>query len=502
MTFRKALVFLVLVLIVLVFFALGGRHTALDGDRRRKAKFTSSGANREFEVTSEGRGNRHNRFRPGGPASGAGTVCGTQRIWRNESVKKNRPVDKLKLLPPPLAGRCCVTRDEKRTPAGAAWLLALVLILASGVTVRAQVIANPNQIAGDIELTNLNPDITTVLQGPFAPISLQILANSVGTPSPLGSQMVISDPNPLTTPYEISVEAGPAGAGIEYDVTVDAELGDSSRLYRFATMRSDSVDEEPAPNVILNIQECIGFLDINWVSSIDGLPVPIRGGSITASRESNPGSADFDVFQSGDSDVDDGVMQQFLAVRGDGVNFEVETFYQYNLIPSDPTSTIVAASDLRLLSVGCDEVVRVEIVVQLPSGPGDGFFSRIEGNIDMLGETEHALNDRTLVLATNGPNGNSGSDTVPGTLFGMPSSGAFAIENLFPSGSVTPAEGYRVVGEMFFRTGNQFTLFQTRPLSQPKVIAPAGETVDLGNTFVMTPGYQTGQILLAGLSPG
>ncbi len=73
MTLKEALVFLLLVLIVLVFFALGGRHTALDDDHRRKAKFTSSGANREFEVTSEGRGNRHDRFGPGGPASWVGT---------------------------------------------------------------------------------------------------------------------------------------------------------------------------------------------------------------------------------------------------------------------------------------------------------------------------------------------------------------------------------------------------------------------------------------------
>lgn len=130
--------------------------------------------------------------------------------------------------------------------------------------------------------------------------------------------------------------------------------------------------------------------------------------------------------------------------------------------------------------------------------------SQIIGQVDMVGETEVAVpfsaTPATRVSAQNGPSGAHQEVTLP-----PPYHGSFTLDGLAPSDRATPPKGYEVGAAMNIRTGRRLETFTSPFLGQgsgaganPAVAVPRGGTADLGNTFVMQPGYVEGRLFLQG----
>jgi hypothetical protein len=159
------------------------------------------------------------------------------------------------------------------------------------------------------------------------------------------------------------------------------------------------------------------------------------------------------------------------------------------------------------------------------TGPPAGGYGQIIGRVDMLTENEHWINDySTWMYAYNGPQSNyrlsdvgvqvqpTGSScpspTLPfvGTLT-CNSAGQFVLPNLLPSdfypGLNDPAgpRPYYLHGRLIYGLGQRFQLFETPKLmagnaNNAPVTVDAGGMVDLGNTFVMNPGWVKGDVYL------
>jgi hypothetical protein len=359
---------------------------------------------------------------------------------------------------------------------------------------------NSNVINGTIAFTNANPAILAILHGPgqsppgaddgFSYIS--IAANSTNVSPPLNNSSgfgVQIPPNTRTSVgYEITNEAGVAGSGVIYDVGVDAYLDGSRDYYRFAQLTAAPLERSPALPVTLDFRECAGVVDIRWEDTA-GNPVAVRGGYVYGYRERTPGGS-FD-YQANTS-LPSGSARELMAVRG-GARFLIDVTYD---VGNDPFSNQFRYTHRADLTVACDQIA--EIVIVIPDG--SGALGAITGQIDMLGEDELRISQFTRVLAQNGPFGNFRYDFVNST----PSQGTFMLENLVPSSVVTPAQGYTVYGDMYFRHDGLFQYFRTPFLeaNNGRVPVNAGETVDLGDTLVMDPGYVGGDIFLAGPPPG
>lgn len=362
---------------------------------------------------------------------------------------------------------------------------------------------NSNVIHGTIAFTNTNPAVLAILHGPdqsppgagegFSQISVQANSSNVSPPFNNNSSFSVQiPPNTRTSvAYEITNEAGPAGSGVIYNVDVSARLDGNRDRYVFTRATAAPLERSPAPPVTLDFRECAGIVDVRWQDAA-GNPVAVRGGSINAYRESAPGSGSYP-FQAS-TGIPAGSAREQLPVRGDGARFRVDVTYD---VGTDPFSDQIRAFHSAELTVDCDQIAEIVIVVS----SGSAELGTITGRVDMLGEDELRLGGSyTRMQAQNGPFGNYRYDSVDAT----PSQGAFTLENLVPSDLVTPAQGYQVYGDMYFRHAGSFQHFRSPFLDggNGRVMVAAGQSVDLGDTFVMDPGYVGGDILLAGPQPG
>ncbi len=372
---------------------------------------------------------------------------------------------------------------------------AITLIFAASL--HGQATSNPGHLVGTIRLTNTAADVLDVLTPPpgadegFSSGSVSAL--SVGVSPQLNNSTSFVTSDRLSTPYEVTVEAGSIGNGIVYDLSVAMNLDFGGDVYFFSPKTSAPVESESqgGGDVQVDFEECAGLLDVRWQTT-SGIPVIIDGGTIEAFREISPGSGGFH-FQAADFALPAGVSQEHLAVRGDGSRYRVDIFYD--------TGTDTFLDRVRLFhrtfaTVGCDQIV--EIVIEVPEGGQDGgLLGQIVGEVDMLGEDEHSLSNLTLMVADSGPFFNFRLATVPGP---TPSQGAFLLPNVATSDLTSPANGYRVYGNLSFRLGRGYEYFATPFLggSNGEVFVPAGQTVDLEDTFEMAPGFVAGEVFLAG----
>ena len=379
----------------------------------------------------------------------------------------------------------------------AAWAGVLFLLLCGSVTdVRAQlVISDPNQIVGTIKWIN-DPagPVYGYLNSAAPPHGLgsgPLYARQVGGGFSAGT-FVPDDASHISVPYSITVQAG-ITPGIQYDVTPRMTLEDN-RVYYFATATSSGVLPEPAPDVVLDFAECAGLIEVQFCDSANN-PVTVQSGSFYAYVQPFGPEA---IQAHG---VWGSVSSTRFAVRG-GNTFSVDVnidetsgtdpFFDYFSITYSANYTV---------TVGCEEIVVLKFIVP-PSLSGSGSaLGKIVGNVDMLGESEHWI-DRvfTLLRADDGPLGNYRYDSVEPASLGGPSSGPFSLVNLLPSNFSVPARDYRVRGELSFGSNRRYEFFQTPWLDRDngRVTVPPGATVDLGDTFVINPGYVVGDIFLCG----
>lgn len=361
---------------------------------------------------------------------------------------------------------------------GALWL---ALVGWSAVGTQAQVIANPNQITGTYQFTNTDPAVLTVLNSndingaSRGLIDAQVDAVSLGQNPALQHEVLSPSNSTVDGVFDLTVEAGPAGFGIAYEVQVTGRLNSGLHRYLFAPQTTAPVEEEPAHDATLTMAECVGLLDVQWVD-ISGQPITVRVLGVDASR--GDGTLQAHTSYLGNR------QQTYLAVRGDGHTYSFEADYE--------TGSSIFVDSLRHrfetpVTVGCDDIVPV--VITVPDGPSG--LGRIIGNVDVLGEPERLFNQSTLVGAAGGPLLNQRRDHLDAA----PYSGAFDLANLLPSDAESPPNPYEVAAFMTLRSGRDLVHYNTEQVS---VTVGAGQTVDMGNTLVIDPGYIGGDLLFAG----
>lgn len=348
----------------------------------------------------------------------------------------------------------------------------------------SSVISCPNQIEGTLTVTSSNPQIVSILEN-AGPTRAGAGTRSVGTPTVLisSSSSPVSGANDV--PYEITVQGGDPGSGIAHDVLpgLYRQTGSQS-YYTFAPRRSDPVELEPAPNTQLDFEECAGLLDVRWVGD-GGIPVAVQGGRIEAMHPTetwtgNPSG--FGQSQAGQH-IPSGSTGEMLPVRGDGSTYRVRVFINSG---TDAYSDLVSIRHTVDVQVTCDQVV--PITIQL----GSGGLGRIVGQVDVLGEAERAIG----VRGGDGPFGNVRYDKFL-------TAGSFELENLVPSNVVTPPQGYQTTSRIFLFDDDRMEVLQTPYLEHSnRPLAVAGQTTDVGDTFVIDPGYVSGAVELLGPPSG
>ncbi len=362
-------------------------------------------------------------------------------------------------------------------------VLALVFIVISfpGV-LEAQAVPDPNEIFGTIEFSNTNPEILGILAEPLNGfVTTRVIARSVGVSPLVESTFTGPSEMPTHTSYELTVEAG---SGISYEMWAEMSLDSEDETYYFRRVISPVVERPPAPGVEVDLSECVGILDIRWETAA-GSPVAVDGGSISVWEELPPSSMR---VQARRQSIRMGSTHEYLTVRGDGSQLLLSVFFE---IGTDPFSDRITFLHESFVEVDCDEIIEVAAVVPAESSS----LGKIVGQVDVLGEEELRTSDLTQIQAWAGPFQNRRYDTIEAT----PSSGSFELENLVPSDATSPPAGYIVSGRMGLRTGPQHEIFS---ISSGRIPVAAGETVDLGETFVIDPGFVRGEILLSGPAPG
>lgn len=358
----------------------------------------------------------------------------------------------------------------------------------------AQVPVNPQTIQGTVRFLNLDPLVLAVLgSGGQGMTNLSIFASGLPPAPALTSFATQPALRRTNSPYQITVESDPVG--YSYQVAIRAGMADGTGIYWFNPRTSPPVTPTGGP-VSVNVAECAGIVNVRFVNAL-GQPVAVSGGSVSAYHlpDSSPSSP-----QAQRTQIPPGSTNILLVVRGDQ-DSTIDTTLQFGA--STATDRLQFRSRTNRL-VLCDTMETVTVVV-----PTTGVLGRINGNVDVLREFELTVEgsdvldyaDYTGVIAENGPFHNKRFASVPGVNFTTPSSGPFSLNNLLPDSAEPGSDGHSVYAQAFFRTNHRFSLLRTPALgagSNPPVVVTAGGTVNLGNTFVIDPGYIRGRIFLKG----
>ncbi len=366
-----------------------------------------------------------------------------------------------------------------------------VLLTLAAVAGMAAIPTIPVELRGNVRFNNASPEVLAILESPGDQGIGAIVASARSTTlgrSAGGPYMTAAS----RTSADFSVVVDTVSGGAEYQLShrllVAGSIGSSARgEYHINPGPTRLVFPGPAVTGI-NSVECAGVLRVSFVDAA-GAPVAVSGGTLTATDLATG------IAQAGLIILPGRTREDFL-VRG-GATFRVDA-----RITTGTGDSLLRFTRTTNVAASCDRIVSVTIVV-----PAAGTLGAIRGKIDMIGEFEAvfgnpAIGDPayTRVSAISGPDGNERRFTVPGVNFTAEASGPFVLPNLPPS-TATPAANYVVFGEMGLRRFRQFQYFRTPSLgagsnSLPSVIA--GETLDLGTKFVMTPGHVVGSVVLKG----
>ena len=365
--------------------------------------------------------------------------------------------------------------------------LNLFYLLALGASVlasQAQVILNPNYIRGAVRLTNANPGVLNLIHTYQQALSATALPPAV---SVVTSGTI--DTNAVVIPYQLTVDAG--ATGIVYQVAPSWWVGPPGSDHYYFRSQISALLTPGGPPATLNFSECGGLLDFHFVTS-GGVPVPITGFSC---RVYGAGGSPLLADASG---LPAGATNRYVLVPSGGP-YVIGVDYGFG---SDPYTDAVAYSIVLTNTAPCDQIVRVEVVV-----PSQAQLATIQGNVDLNGEFEMTLPDYqpwagfTTVYAENGPFGNNRLAAVRGTNFVGPASGPFVLSNLVPSSASTPSLNYQIWAKMVVNSNRDYVVFSTPALGWGRnagVTLTPGASVNLGDAFVIQPGYLRARFLLQG----
>ncbi len=344
----------------------------------------------------------------------------------------------------------------------------------------AEAVLNPNQLVGEISFTNQNPQVLEILNNGAGMASAFVRADSIGLDSVLNNYAYPQASSPLSTNYQLTVEA--SDTGVPYSVSAYARLDGNGENYMIAPVTSDPLFPEPAADVRVDFKQCAGIVDVKFLDGA-GNPAAVSGGNILAFQYQDNGSLR---LQSQDFSLPAGITHEYITVHGNNSTYRIDALINAG---SDAYSNLVRYQCRREVKVGCDEIVVVTCPVD-----GAAELGQIDGNVDVLGETENVTQSFTRMAAMNGPLRNYRFDKVEG------GNGPFDLINLVPSAQ-DHDRGYTVYGELSLRSGYATQYLRT-PYKDPwyngDVKVVAGQTTHLDNTFVLNPGYVQGKITLVG----
>ena len=356
----------------------------------------------------------------------------------------------------------------------------------------AQVELVPNVIHGTVRFSNANPDILALLNPPGneGMSYLYVSAYSLPPATRNASTDYLATSARTESIYEIAVDSD--AGGISYTVAPRVSLLGDNQTYYFRNGNSPPV-VAMMPGPTLDFTECLGVLTVRFVDSA-GAPLAVDGGSLVAN------DVDTAAEMSRVYAIPGGVTEQRIYLHGDT---PAELYVTVNLGASTYTDRIQYTA-VATATAPCDAFATLDIIVPSASGLGQA-----TGTVDVLGEFELTVDgydvgdypDATSVVARYGPFGNVRYAAVPGVNFTAPSSGPFTLANLLPSALDPGSVGYSVWAEMYLRAGEAIESFRTPALgsgANPPLDVLPGGSADLGNLFVIDPGYLRGGVLLQG----
>src|SRR5882672_1834470 len=372
--------------------------------------------------------------------------------------------------------------------------LGLLTLAGSGFVSRtsAQVELVPNTIQGQVRFSNINPAILDLLNPPNneGMSNLYVYAYSLPPQNRTASSDFLNAASRTETSYELAVDSDVTG--IAYVVTPRLSMLDQKETYYFASATSDPVVAF-LPGATVDFTECLGVLTVHFVDS-GGLPLAVDDGSLVVNTED--GTAEICRLDG----IPAGAKEQRIYLRGG-------TAAKLIVTVSRGISTFtdrIQYSTMTNVMAPCDGFADVDIVV-----PSAGALGQATGNVDMLREFEATVDgydagdypDYTSVVAQFGPFGNKRYAAVPGINFTTPASGPFALANLVPPTLDPASVGYSVWAEMYVRAGAALEYFRSPALgygANPPLVVEPGSSLDLGDRFVVDPGYLRGNVLLQG----
>jgi len=342
----------------------------------------------------------------------------------------------------------------------------------------AEALLNPNQLSGTVQFTNTNALIKQELTERGVG-SAYMRADSVGLTPVLNNNMSLYLNGGSQFDYQMTVES--ATNGIQYAVSADLRLDGRRERYLVGAQTSEAVYPEPNSDTQANINQCAAMADVRFVDA-NGAPVNVSGGYMHAWKMID----NYSRLQAQDFALQNGSHQDYLLIEGDGSDYRMDIVFDFG---DDFYVDKVRNFCKATFTAQCDEVVPVNCVVD--GGPIE--FGNITGNVGVTGETLVNQSHLTRMVATNGPLRNQRYDHIDGA-------GVFNLQNLVPSTVVDPQQGYMVYGELGLGSGYDYQYMRTAFLygNNGTVMVNPGQTTDLANTFVLNPGYVTGNIELVG----
>lgn len=357
-------------------------------------------------------------------------------------------------------------------------VVAIILSALAG-SAHAQVTSDPNQIVGTVELTNSNPDVVAILESllPAQAVTVHGLSQD---PAPLSEHESTSPAaSALRAEYELTVNA--SADGTVYVVAPRFAMGPAETTYRFNGTLSPPIYPEPEPDARIDFSECAALLDVRFYTP-SGEPkvVSFVSVAVTEGRAVGPPGRAASGF------VRDPLSQLYLPAPSGRADEQVRVSY---LVAGRRVIEMIPFPD----GFTCDAVTDVAVTV-----PEEFLrFGHITGLFDILGETEtsppqphHAWIYATYDGLGGTPQFRGGWDDGVD-----PSSAPFLVSELAASAELGGQPYIVRVSSGVTDWNGRWRAVRTPTMP---VVVEDGTTHDLGNTFVITPGYLRGTLTLAG----
>lgn len=350
-------------------------------------------------------------------------------------------------------------------------LLWLVLPL-TAVSGNAQVVGHFNQIEGTIELTNTNPVIVEYLEGNSFK-NVHVWVQSTGLPVALSSDAAGSVTGLTTGEYQLTVEAGADGEGIEYEAWSRIRLQNNHEFWIYR-QPIGVVEEKPAPSTEHAFKACPGMVRA-YFKDETGEPLHVRNPRFHFGIERDVGSGTYwngHWLYNGS-----GAESVGLAPAFDSRNTRIRI--QYQILATDD-STWIWQDRYHTEIVDCDEVIDLTFNLTRPDynppppPPPPPPAGTLTGYIDMVNEDE--VRSSWLRYFNN----------IPGP-YPAPFSGNFS-----------PGRRH-FYSQYYVRENWDFSFLRSPTLYN--VETESEMTTDIGNAFVIDPGYIRGDINVAGPFP-